>query len=213
MASFAGALTNVAAASLTRRSVSVALRHGMSSEQLGAIFSTQVYQAAAKRSALEGAGVLHAIIRMENQGWKLIDRNFSFNGGSAHGIDLAFERLDGDGLTRRYAVTEAKAGLDNWRGRIKLDDTKTLRGNAMQGSSDFNIDRLTKLLGQVDPSSDTAKYAKDILRAYRDGNAENFVSFARSDRLLKIDDFVRVRSDMTASGSYSALNWRGAKRI
>jgi hypothetical protein len=202
------ALTDVAAASLTRGTVARALRNGMSSEQLSAVFGTQAYASAAARGAKEGAGVLQAIVRMENQGWALIDKNFQY-GKSGHGIDLVFERPDGKGGTR-YAVTEAKAGLDSWRGKISLKDANTQGGPRMQGSKDYNIDRLTNLSRHPDTPAEMVAQAQSLLDAYDAGRVENYASFARSDRLIRIDDSVLQRSQM--QGKYSVLDWIRQRR-
>jgi hypothetical protein len=155
--------------------------------------------------------VLHAIIRMENQGWKLLDRNFSYNGGSGHGIDLVFTRQD-KGVTR-YGIVEAKAGTSlRPDGTIKLDNARTAAGNAMQGSREYNADRLNRFLGQSNPSSDSAMFARSLIQAYDVNQVENFASLARSDRLLSIDDAVRTRADMRHPGSHSPLNWVNLRR-
>jgi hypothetical protein len=206
---FSAALTNVAGTSTMRRSLATALRQGVSSEELAAAMSTKVFADASARTAKEGAGVLHAVIRMQNQGWTLVDRSFSYNGGSNHGIDLVFKRKIGD--VERYAVTEAKAGVDTWRGKIKLSDANTATGRAMQGSRDYNIDRLTNLSRHPDTPAEMVEHAKALLGAYRVSNVENYASFARSDRLIRIDDAVRIRSDMTTD-NFRLLDWLKQRR-
>ncbi|MFN9807296.1 MAG: hypothetical protein ACK56N_12820, partial [Betaproteobacteria bacterium] len=210
MGRFSAALTNVAGTSAIRRSIATALRQGVSSDELGAALATKVFTDASLRSAKEGAGVLHAIIRMQNQGWTLVDRSFSYNGGSNHGIDLVFKRKVDD--VERYAVTEAKAGIDTWRGNIKLDDANTAFGKRMQGSKDYNIDRLTKLSRHAKTPQETAELADSILSAYRLGRVDNYASFAQSDRLVRIDDSVLTSSKLSDPSKFSVLDWLKLRR-
>ncbi|MFN9804871.1 MAG: hypothetical protein ACK56N_00375, partial [Betaproteobacteria bacterium] len=181
---------------------------GVSSDELGAALATKVFTDASLRSAKEGAGVLHAIIRMQNQGWTLIDKSFQYN-NSGHGIDLVFQRSGKKGL--EYAVTEAKAGVDSWAGGTSLKDANVGRVRRMQGSKDYNIDRLTNLTTSRNASAEMKAQAQSILDAYQAGVVENYASFARSDRLIRIDDGVLTRSDMN-TGNYRLLDWIKQRR-
>ncbi len=171
---------------------------------LCAVFSTRVFQTA--WTPLESAGVLHAIIRMQNQGWKVDDRLHTYNGGSGHGIDLVFQKTDANGCTV-FAVTEAKAGVDSYRGMIKLDNAKTRFGDRMQGSAEYNVDRQERLRAKAGTAPEMKQRASELLPAYDTGNVENYASFARSDRLIRIDAGVHVRRDMRQPGSFQTRSW------
>lgn len=96
---------------------------------------------------------------------KLLDRNFTYDGGSSHGIDLVFTRQD-KGVTR-YGIVEAKAGTAlRPDGTIKLDNARPAEFFAMQGSKAYNIDRFTRLAQLESASGELQQLSKEKVRAY-----------------------------------------------
>jgi LysM domain len=188
-----GALTKVADVTLMRRNVASALKAGMSRTELEAISRTAAVQST--RTVKEGAGVFHSIVRMQNQGWELIDKSFDYK--SNNGVDLVFKKEGG-----RFAVVEAK-----YPDMGSLRDTDTQFGSRMQGSKDWNIDRLNRLIASTSASVDSKNVAKELLSAYRSsGNlVENYAAMARSDKLIRIDPSVTTKS--TLSGGYTDMAW------
>lgn len=127
---------------------------------------------------VEAPGLIHGIMRAENQGWTVLRETLPYDRGN-HGIDLVAQRV-GKNNQIEYALIEAK----NSTGLCSLSFDEGLK--ARQGTAHWNMDRLERVSNSKVASPEQRALANTLLQEYRNGNVSSFASLAKSDRFIQI---------------------------